>query len=84
MSWWEIVAMFGGIPIAVCVSVGGLVYWLTESRLPDGLAAARSHDEAESAAPTVHDDPRAATPVDDPADGAEDADEPEGGDGREL
>ncbi|MGK2876617.1 MAG: hypothetical protein ACSLEW_13445 [Nocardioides sp.] len=41
MSWWEIIAMFVGIPIAVCVGVGTLVFWLTENRVPDGLAAAR-------------------------------------------
>lgn len=41
MSWWEIIAMFVGIPIAVCVGIGTLVFWLTENRVPDGLAAAR-------------------------------------------
>ena len=41
MSWWEIIAIFVGIPIAVCVGVGTLVFWLTENRVPDGLAAAR-------------------------------------------
>lgn len=46
MSWWEIIAMFVGIPIAVCVGVGTLVFWLTENRVPDGLAAARERDSS--------------------------------------
>jgi len=33
--------MFVGIPIAVSVGIGTLVFWLTENRVPDGLAAAR-------------------------------------------
>lgn len=41
MSWWEIIAMFVGIPIAVCVGVGTLVFWLTENRVPDGLDVRR-------------------------------------------
>lgn len=50
MSWWEIIAMFVGIPIAVCVGVGTLVFWLTENRVPDGLAAAREQDSSSATA----------------------------------
>ena len=38
--------MFVGIPIAVCVVVGALVFWLAENRVPDGLAAAREKDSS--------------------------------------
>lgn len=40
MSLWEVVAVFAGIPIAVGLTVAALVYWLAESRVPDGIAAA--------------------------------------------
>ena len=46
----EIIAMFVGIPIAVCVGVGTLVFWLTENRVPDGLAAARERDSSSATA----------------------------------
>lgn len=70
MSWWEIIAMFVGIPIAVCVGVGTLVFWLTENRVPDGLAAAREKDSssATEAAQNEAENQPEATPRDRSAD----------------
>ena len=70
MSWWEIIAMFVGIPIAVCVGVGTLVFWLTENRVPDGLAAAREQDSSSATAAAQNEpgDQPEATPQDRSAD----------------
>ena len=81
VSWWEIIAMFVGIPIAVCVVVGTLVFWLTENRVPDGLAAAREQ-VLSSATEAAQDEPGNqpdATPQDRSGDLPADSRGPNGG-----
>ena len=73
--------MFVGIPIAVCVVVGTLVFWLTENRVPDGLAAAREQ-VLSSATEAAQDEPGNqpdATPQDRSGDLPADSRGPNGG-----
>lgn len=49
MNWWEIIAVFVGIPTLALMGIWTLVSWLSESREPDGLRwARRSPAEEES------------------------------------
>ena len=47
MSWWEVIAVFVGIPTAVVVAISVLVLWTVEDRVHDGIAAANREREAQ-------------------------------------
>ena len=57
MSWWEVVAVFVGIPTAVVVAISVLVMWTVEGRVPDGIAAASREREAQDPQPGEADEP---------------------------
>lgn len=72
MSWWEIIAIFVGIPIAIFMGLGALVFWLTGNRIPDGLAAASEQEPSATATPQNEsgnqpEAPRGEGPADPPA-----------------
>lgn len=53
MSWWQIIAVFVGIPAVLAGGISAIVYWLADSRVPDGIARAAQEQDAAAAAPVV-------------------------------
>lgn len=61
MNWWQIIGVFAGIPALLAVGISMLVYWLTDDRVPDGIAKAaeqqRSKDMRSAEEPGEDSDP---------------------------
>ena len=54
MTWWQVVLVFVGIPVAMVVLITVAVVRFTVARVPDGLARAAEQQDGDD--PAVEDD----------------------------
>lgn len=55
MTWWQVLLVFVGIPVAMFVVITVVVFRFTTARVPDGLLGAAEQDDEEEPPPEAHD-----------------------------
>ena len=56
MTWWQVLLVFVGIPVAMFVLITVVVLRFTTARVPDGLARAAEQQDGDDPSPEEDDD----------------------------
>jgi hypothetical protein len=68
MTWWQVLLVFVGIPIAISALITVVVLRFTTARVPDGLRSATEQRDVDGVAPEGQDNPGRDDPASEPQD----------------